>query len=100
MVAMNQQTFLDALVGIRLAQTVRPDLHVRHAARIRVGAESLRNKSGTAALQARVYEQVIYIPLGKTPRPSAWRKSLTSVLGGPATPVFWNIDKQEGVRGD
>ena len=28
-------------------------------------------------------------------RAGAWRKSLTGVLGGPATPVFWNIDKTE-----
>jgi peptide/nickel transport system substrate-binding protein len=27
--------------------------------------------------------------------PSAWRKSLTGVLGGPATPVFWNMEKSE-----
>jgi peptide/nickel transport system substrate-binding protein len=24
-----------------------------------------------------------------------WRKSLTGVLGGPAYPIFWNIDKSE-----
>jgi peptide/nickel transport system substrate-binding protein len=38
---------------------------------------------------------VIYIPLGQYKAPSAWRKSLTGVLGGPATPVFWNIEKTE-----
>ena len=42
-----------------------------------------------------VYEQVIYIPLGQYLAPSAWRKELTGVLGGPATPMFWNIDKSE-----
>ena len=42
-----------------------------------------------------VYDQVIYIPLGQYLAPSAWRKSLTGVLDGPATPVFWNIDKSE-----
>jgi len=26
---------------------------------------------------------------------AAWRKSLPGVLDGPATPVFWNIDKSE-----
>jgi peptide/nickel transport system substrate-binding protein len=46
-------------------------------------------------IQARVYEQVIYIPLGQYMAPAAWRKSLTGVLDGPATPVFWNIDKTE-----
>ncbi|ABD86763.1 extracellular solute-binding protein, family 5 [Rhodopseudomonas palustris BisB18] len=47
------------------------------------------------AIQARVYEQVLYIPLGQYKVPSAWRKSLSGVLSGPATPVFWNIDKKE-----
>jgi hypothetical protein len=41
---------------------------------------------------------VIYIPLGQYKAPSAWRKSLTGVLGGPATPVFWNIEKTEYAR--
>ena len=40
---------------------------------------------------------MIYIPLGQYFGPSAWRKSLTGVLDGPATPIFWNIDKS-GVR--
>ncbi|MDQ8732824.1 ABC transporter substrate-binding protein [Bradyrhizobium sp. LHD-71] len=44
-------------------------------------------------IQKHNYEQVIYIPLGQYFAPSAWRKSLTGVLDGPATPVFWNIDK-------
>src|SRR3954464_13042869 len=52
-------------------------------------------KKIAADIQARVYEEVIYIPLGQYMAPSAWRKSLTGVLGGPATPVFWNIDKSE-----
>jgi peptide/nickel transport system substrate-binding protein len=52
-------------------------------------------KKIAAEIQARVYEQVIYIPLGQYIAPAAWRKSLTGVLGGPATPVFWNIDKKE-----
>jgi peptide/nickel transport system substrate-binding protein len=52
-------------------------------------------KKIAADLQKEVYEQVIYIPLGQYLTPSAWRKSLTGVLGGPATPIFWNIDKAE-----
>src|SRR5882762_7570133 len=52
-------------------------------------------KKIAAEIQARVYEQVIYIPLGQYMAPAAWRKSLTGVLDGPATPVFWNIDKKE-----
>jgi peptide/nickel transport system substrate-binding protein len=46
-------------------------------------------------IQKEAYEQVIYIPLGQYTQPSAWRKSLTGILDGPATPIFWNIDKSE-----
>jgi len=46
-------------------------------------------------IQKEAYDQVIYVPLGQFVIPSAWRKSLTGVLDGPATPVFWNIDKSE-----
>jgi peptide/nickel transport system substrate-binding protein len=46
-------------------------------------------------IQKRLYEQVTYIPLGQFLQPSAWRKSLSGVLDGPATPIFWNIDKSE-----
>src|SRR6202012_3843184 len=46
-------------------------------------------------IQKEVYDQVIYVPLGQYTIPSAWRKSLTGVLDGPATPIFWNIDKSE-----
>src|SRR6266850_1416472 len=52
-------------------------------------------KTITADIQKEAYDQVIYIPLGEYTQPSAWRKSLTGVLDGPATPVFWNIDKSE-----
>ncbi|QPF82575.1 ABC transporter substrate-binding protein [Bradyrhizobium genosp. L] len=46
-------------------------------------------------IQKEAYEQVIFIPLGQFRSPSAWRKSLTGVLEGPAPPVFWNVDKSE-----
>jgi peptide/nickel transport system substrate-binding protein len=52
-------------------------------------------KKIAADMQKEVYDQVILVPLGQYLQPSAWRKSLTGVLGGPATPVFWNIDKTE-----
>jgi peptide/nickel transport system substrate-binding protein len=52
-------------------------------------------KKIAADIQKEVYDQVIYIPLGQYLAPSAWRKSLTGVLDGPATPIFWNIDKSE-----
>jgi peptide/nickel transport system substrate-binding protein len=46
-------------------------------------------------IQKDAYDQVLYLPLGQYTIPSAWRKSLTGVLDGPATPIFWNIDKSE-----
>jgi peptide/nickel transport system substrate-binding protein len=52
-------------------------------------------KKIAAEIQKEVYDQVVYIPLGQYTVPSAWRKSLTGVLDGPATPIFWNIDKSE-----
>jgi peptide/nickel transport system substrate-binding protein len=52
-------------------------------------------KKIAADIQARAYEQVAYLPLGEYKIPSVWRKSLTGVLPGAATPVFWNIDKKE-----
>ncbi|WP_299813693.1 ABC transporter substrate-binding protein [Tardiphaga sp.] len=52
-------------------------------------------KAAAAEVQARAYEQVAYLPLGEYRVPSVWRKSLTGVLPGAATPVFWNIDKKD-----
>src|SRR5665213_2429704 len=52
-------------------------------------------KKIASSIQQEAYDQVIYIPLGQFVQPSAWRKSLTGVLDGPATPIFWNIDKSE-----
>jgi peptide/nickel transport system substrate-binding protein len=52
-------------------------------------------KKIAAQIQQEAYDQVIYIPLGQYFGPSVWRKSLTGVLDGPATPIFWNIDKSE-----
>jgi peptide/nickel transport system substrate-binding protein len=52
-------------------------------------------KKIAADIQREVYDQVIYIPLGQWHRVGAWRRSLSGVLDGPATPVFWNIDKSE-----
>jgi peptide/nickel transport system substrate-binding protein len=52
-------------------------------------------KKIAADIQKEAYDQVIYIPLGQFLIPSAWRKSLSGVLDGPATPIFWNIDKSE-----
>src|SRR5712664_565308 len=52
-------------------------------------------KKIASEIQSEVYDQVIYIPLGQYLLTSAWRKSLSGILDGPATPVFWNIDKSE-----
>ncbi|MCK1541376.1 ABC transporter substrate-binding protein [Bradyrhizobium sp. 160] len=61
-----------------------------------VRASSIDEQKKIAAdIQKEAYEQVIYIPLGQYLLPSGWRKSLTGVLDGPATPLFWNVDKSE-----
>ncbi|MFB9264394.1 ABC transporter substrate-binding protein [Bradyrhizobium erythrophlei] len=61
-----------------------------------VRAPSLDEQKKIAAdIQKEAYDQVIYVPLGQYQAPSAWRKSLSGVIDGPATPVFWNIDKSE-----
>ena len=61
-----------------------------------VRAPSLDEQKKIASdIQKEAYEQVIYLPLGQFRLPSAWRKSLTGVLEGPAPPVFWNVDKTE-----
>ncbi|MHC2694225.1 ABC-type transport system substrate-binding protein [Bradyrhizobium liaoningense] len=61
-----------------------------------VRASSLDEQKKIAAdIQKEAYDQVIYIPLGQYLLPSGWRKSLTGVLDGPATPLFWNISKSE-----
>src|SRR5450631_3591539 len=52
-------------------------------------------KEIAAEIQSEVYNQVIYVPLGQWRGVGAWRKSLSGVLDGPATPVFWNIDKSD-----
>jgi peptide/nickel transport system substrate-binding protein len=50
-------------------------------------------KKIAAQIQARAFDQTTYIPLGQYVATSIWRKELTGVLDGPATPVFWNMDK-------
>jgi peptide/nickel transport system substrate-binding protein len=61
-----------------------------------VRAQSLDEQKEIAAeIQARVYDQVIYIPLGQWRGPSAWRKEISGLLEGRATPVFWNVEKAD-----
>jgi peptide/nickel transport system substrate-binding protein len=52
-------------------------------------------KKIAADIQKEAFDQVIYIPLGQYLVPAGWRKSLTGVLDGPATPLFWNMSKSE-----
>jgi peptide/nickel transport system substrate-binding protein len=52
-------------------------------------------KKLAAEIQKQAYDQVIYIPLGQYTIPTAWRKSISGVLDGPATPVFWNVEKKD-----
>ena len=60
-----------------------------------MASTSEEQKKIAVAIQQENYDQVLYIPLGEFFGPSVWRKSLTGVLDGPATPIFWNIDKTE-----
>jgi len=60
----------------------------------RAGSPDEQKKIATE-IQQEAYDQVIYIPLGQYLQPSAWRKSITGVLDGPATPIFWNVEKTE-----
>ncbi|WP_371423873.1 ABC transporter substrate-binding protein [Tardiphaga sp.] len=57
--------------------------------------DAAEQKKLASDIQKLVYDEVIYIPLGEYQNPSVWRASLTGVLPGAATPVFWNIDKKE-----
>jgi peptide/nickel transport system substrate-binding protein len=52
-------------------------------------------KKIAADIQTEAFDQVIYIPVGQYRVAASWRKSLSGVLEGPATPVFWNVDKSE-----
>ena len=78
---------------VRLGRRRQDRTVARCVSRVRRSPEE--QKKIAAEIQKEVYDQVIYIPLGQYLAPSAWRKSLTGVLDGPATPVFWNIDKSE-----
>jgi peptide/nickel transport system substrate-binding protein len=46
-------------------------------------------------IQARNYEQVIYIPLGQYRTVSVWRKEISGMLAAPAPPIFWNVEKTD-----
>jgi len=44
-------------------------------------------------IQARAYEQVLYVPLGQFTTPSAWRNNLQGVLKSPVM-LLYNIEKK------
>jgi len=46
-------------------------------------------------IQARNYDQVIYIPLGQYKTVSVWRKEISGMLVAPAPPIFWNVEKAD-----
>ncbi len=71
-----------------------PKIEAMRDAFVRTSSPEEQKKIATE-LQERIYDQVIYIPLGQYTAPSVWRKELTGIVDGPATPVFWNIDKAD-----
>jgi peptide/nickel transport system substrate-binding protein len=71
-----------------------PRIEALRDAFVRASSAEEQKKIATE-IQKEIYDQVIYIPLGQYRVPNVWRKSLTGILEGPATPVFWNIDKSE-----
>ena len=50
-------------------------------------------KAIAAEIQARAYEQVLYLPLAQFTAPSAWRNNLQGVLKSPVM-LLYNIDKK------
>jgi peptide/nickel transport system substrate-binding protein len=61
-----------------------------------VRAKSVDEQKEIAAeIQARNYDQVIYIPLGQYKTVSVWRKEVSGMLVAPAPPIFWNVEKAD-----
>ena len=50
-------------------------------------------KAIAAEIQARAYEQVLYLPLSQFTTPSAWRNNLDGVLKSPVM-LLYNIEKK------
>jgi ABC-type transport system substrate-binding protein len=72
-----------------------PKIEALRDAYVRTSSSSDEQKKIAAEIQTEAYDQLIYTPLGQYRVVASWRKSLSGVLDGPATPVFWNIDKSE-----
>ena len=56
-------------------------------------ADEASRKAIAAEIQARAYEQVLYLPLAQFTTPSAWRNNLQGVLKSPVM-LLYNIDKK------
>jgi peptide/nickel transport system substrate-binding protein len=56
-------------------------------------SDAAYRKAVAAEIQARAYDQVLYLPLAQFTTPSAWRNNLTGVLKSPAM-LLYNIDKK------
>lgn len=56
-------------------------------------ADAGKQKQLAEKIQARVYEQVVHIPLGQSTLKAAYRDTLSGLMKGPVT-VFWNIAKK------
>jgi peptide/nickel transport system substrate-binding protein len=66
-------------VELRLKFATAPDAATRQA----IAAE----------IQARAYDQVLYLPLAQFTAPSAWRGNLQGVLKSPVM-LLYNIDRK------
>ncbi len=55
--------------------------------------DAATRKALAADIQARAYEQVLYLPLAQFTAPSAWRDNLQGVLKSPVM-LLYNIDKK------
>ncbi len=55
-------------------------------------ADPAQRKRLATAIQAEVFEDVAYIPLGNYRQSAAWRADLTGHLKGPV-PLFWNVSR-------
>ena len=55
--------------------------------------DAAARKAVASEIQARAYEQVLYLPLAQFTTPSAWRDNLSGVLKSPAM-LLYNIDKK------
>ena len=56
-------------------------------------ATVVARKALAQQIQARAYEQVLYLPLSQFTTPSAWRTNLQGVLKSPVM-LLYNIEKK------